>query len=163
MMEEQDELSLDFIDELLADPKTKTEEPKRYPPPEFTSTYVKTGSKFDRCIHRGCGAPSYILVKDEPYCTVHTIHVLANLLDEKINHFPGSVPKIEKILEAYLELGERLPAEPDKLNAFNISITREDHKSFTANVDGREYIYSAHTSPEGVLTQSLLDLLGNDE
>jgi len=155
----EDELSLDFIEELLADPKTKTEEPKRWPPPEFTSTYVRTVSRADKCIHRGCGAPSYILVQDQPYCTVHTIHVLANLLDEKINHFPGSVPKIEKMLEAYSMLGSHEPANRDTIEASRIEIERVE-TNFVAQVAGGLYKYSVYTSPEGVLTQALLDLLG---
>lgn len=159
-MSNQDELSLDFIDELLADPKTQTD-PKKYARlPEYTSTYIKSSPVGMRCTHRGCGFPTYILVKEEPFCTIHAIELLGNLLDEKINHYPESVPKIEKILEAYMALGSRTKVDFDNLFAHRIVIERENHQEFVVTIDERVYRYSAYTSPEGILTQSLLELLG---
>lgn len=154
----EDELSLAEVLDLL-EPKAK-EKPaqKSYAPPEYTSTYLSTVSKSERCTSRGCGAPTYLLVKEQPYCTVHAIGLLGDLLDEKINHYPWSFGKVETILKAYVEMGAHAPATDAATKRFVVD--SEDHKEFIITIGDKVLRYPAYTSPEGVLIQSLLDLIG---
>jgi hypothetical protein len=73
-METTDELSLDFIDELLG--KTK---PIPSGPP--TSTNVIWLEEAKKCTD--CRNPTYIVVREKPRCTVHAIYELTRLLDER--------------------------------------------------------------------------------
>src|SRR5215831_761466 len=96
----EEELTLDFIEDLLSQPDI-SRSTKPYVVPEQTSTYVKSVLQAEKCIFLNCGAPTYIRIKEQPYCTVHAIHYMGDLLDEKINHYNGLSPKLEQIMKAY--------------------------------------------------------------
>lgn len=99
-----DELTLDEILELQKEPdptvKSKSE-PK--PPPIQTSRYLKWTEKNLRCASRGCGASAHITIKGVPYCVIHTIHILTDLLDEQINHYPNRSTIHEALLKAHCD------------------------------------------------------------
>ena len=103
----EEELRLEFIEELLADKDSAIGKPF-YRIPEQTSQYVKSVSKAERCIFMQCGSPTYFRIKEQPYCTIHAIHYMGNLLDEKINHYSGLSPNLEQVMKAY----ERMESHP---------------------------------------------------
>lgn len=59
--------------------------------PEQTSNYVRWLDKEMRCASRGCGSSTYCKVQGVPYCMMHTIRKLTELLDNMIPP-PSSPP-----------------------------------------------------------------------
>lgn len=49
--------------------------------PEQTSKYVRWFDKEMRCASKGCSSPTYIKVEGVPYCMMHTIRKLTEILD----------------------------------------------------------------------------------
>lgn len=158
----EEELSLDFIDELLEHRDTTVGKPT-YRVPEQTSTYVRTVAKEARCCFLQCGAPTYFEIKDQPYCTVHAIHYMGNLLDEKINHYSGLTPYLEQIMKAYVRMEEHPHADFESMweniKASRVVIERPDHQTLIIEVDGRKFIKSPYVDIEGILIQSFLQML----
>lgn len=160
MMEE--ELSLEFVEELLGERDTPLTKPT-YQAPEQTSEYVKTVPQEGRCVFLQCGAPTYFHIVDQPYCTVHAIHYMGNLLDEKINHYGGLTPTLEQVMKAYKRMEEhpQLDFEEMWLNvqAEGIVIERPDHQTLKIVVDGKVYTKSPYVDIEGILLLSFLQML----
>lgn len=102
-----DELSLDDIDELLATPEPKLISVKvklpGFKPPPQTSTFILWGEKENRCASRGCSAPTYVQLKGVPYCTIHIIQIMGDMLDNQINHYPNRSPEVERVLNVHLQ------------------------------------------------------------
>jgi hypothetical protein len=157
-----EELTLDFIEELLAERDTALGKPT-YVVPQQTSEYVKTTPQEARCIMLQCGAPTHIRIKDQPYCTVHAIHYMGELLDEKINHYSGRSPHLEQIMSAYVRMEEhpRVDFEEQWLNqnAKGIVIERIDHQTLKIVVDGKVFYKSPYVDIEGILLLSFLQML----
>jgi hypothetical protein len=159
----EEELTLDFIEDLLKEPDPTVKSKPTYQVPEQTSTYVRSVDKVDRCIYNGCGAPTYTLIKDKPYCTIHAIYYMGDLLDEKINHYPGISPGTEQIMKTY----ERMESHPPvdfreewlNMNAKSIVIERPDHQTLKIIIEGKEYSKSPYVDIEGILILSFLKSL----
>lgn len=159
----EDELTLDFIEDLLKTPDPTSKSSKTYQIPEQTSTYVKSVAQADKCVYNGCGAPTYIRVKEKPYCTVHAIYYMGDLLDEKINHHNGLSPSLEQTMKAY----ERMEAHPVvdfeeewlNIQAKSIVIERPDHQTLKIVIEGKQYTKSPYVDVEGILILSFLKAL----
>lgn len=82
---------------------------ERYPIPECTSKLIKYIQKSKPCENVShsefgelvCGAPSYYELIGKPTCNIHMIHILVDLLEEKINHFPTRSTQAETHLKLY--------------------------------------------------------------
>lgn len=158
----EEELSLDFIEELLQERDSTISKPT-YQVPQQTSEYVKTVSQEARCVFLSCGAPTYFRIVDQPYCTVHAIHYMGNVLDEKINHYSGLTPYHEQIMKAYARMEEhpRIDFNEmwDNISAKRIVIERPDHQTLQVEVDGKRFTKSPYVDIEGILLLSLLEML----
>lgn len=160
---EEEELTLDFVEDLLKQPDSTSKSSKTYQIPEQTSAYVKSVLQSAHCVFMGCGAPTYIRIKEQPYCTVHAIHYMGNLLDEKINHYGSLSPQLEQIMKAYEKM-EAVPLSDFEeewlnMNATGIVIERVDHQTFKILVDGKEFRRSPYVDVEGILILSFLKAL----
>jgi hypothetical protein len=158
----EEELSLDFIEELLAERDTALGRPT-YQVPQQTSEYVKSLPQEARCMFLQCGAPTHIRIKDQPYCTVHAIHYMGDLLDEKINHYSGRSPALETIMEAYTKMEAHPKIDFQEMwlsvNAKGIVIERPDHQTLKIVVDGKVFYKSPYVDIEGILFMSFLQML----
>jgi len=158
----EEELSLDFIEELLSERDTALSRPT-YQTPQQTSEYVKTVSDEGRCIFLSCGAPTYFRIKEQPYCTVHAIHYMGNLLDEKINHYSGLTPYLEQVMKAYVRMEAHpriaLQEQWDTITASKVVIERPDHQTLLIEVNGKKYSKSPYVDIEGILLLSFLEML----
>jgi hypothetical protein len=85
-----DELSLEFIEELLADKKTKYVDDRRngYFLSEQTRLYIRYIERECVCSSIGCGSACFTTFLDEPYCVVHLHHILVDLIHNHIKAFP---------------------------------------------------------------------------
>lgn len=105
-------LSQEEIDALLNKTRGRSAAPK--PPqgplkaPPQTSNFVRVYDLIAglRCASRGCSSPTCYKLKGVPYCSVHLIQLLADMLDEQVNHYPNRPPWIEKYMKGYMEYGD---------------------------------------------------------
>jgi hypothetical protein len=157
-----EELSLEFIDEILSERDTALGKPT-YQIPQQTSEYVRTVAKEGRCVFLQCEAPTYFQIKEQYYCTVHAIHYMGNLLDEKINHYSGLTPYLEQTMKAYERMEQHPHADFEEMwlnvKAEHIVIEHTDHQNLKITVDGKQFNKSPYVDIEGILILSFLQML----
>lgn len=72
-------MELDFLQELLDQPTESTN--AKYPVPEQHGPFRFYDSEF-RCASRGCGSPTRYKLQGIPYCSVHVMRKMNDMLIE---------------------------------------------------------------------------------